>query len=452
MEKALQTELFRLFGYASLGSLLGLPFDAALIGLCLGLLAYIWHHLWQAMALLRWLRAPKKSELPDGVGIWRELYTGSYLRWKQAKKRKRQLRDIVSEFRASTAALPDAAVVLDADGCISWFNEAATNLLELEGGRDRGIRISHLIRHPEFAEYLHLDDTDRAGIEIAAPSETGRILWIRVIGYGQGQKLLIARDVTKMKQLEQSRRDFVANASHELRTPLTVLRGYLDMMAQEAESEDLAAPSEQTSKPGGLGPWRAPLQEMRRQASRMQKIIADLLKLANLEASGRLAGDELVDIPALIGASLEEAMVLSDGQHELISHVDPNLNLRGHQAELHSIISNLLSNALRYTPPEGKIDIFWENRKNGALLRVRDTGIGIAPADLPRLTERFYRADTARSRETGGTGLGLAIVKHALERHEGQLKITSQLGQGSEFACQFPRTRTLIRDALAKAG
>ncbi len=452
MNRALQAELLRLFGYACLGSLLAAPFDAPLVGLCLGLLGFIWHHLWYAAALLRWLDAPKKYELPDGVGVWRDIYTGSYDRWKQGKKRKRQLRAIVSEFRASTAALPDAAVVLDADGCISWFNEAATSLLELEGSRDRGIRISHLIRHPEFAAYLASDDTDKTGIEIAGPAESGRILWIRVIAYGQGQKLLIARDVTKMKQLEQSRRDFVANASHELRTPLTVLRGYLDMMAQEAESDDVAVQAGDKRHDDGLAPWHAPLQEMRRQASRMQKIIADLLKLANLEASSRHASDELVDIPALIGASLEEAMVLSDGQHELVAHVDETLNLRGNQAELHSIISNLLSNALRYTPPQGKIEIYWENRRNGALLRVCDTGIGIAPTDLPRLTERFYRADTARSRETGGTGLGLAIVKHALERHEGQLKIHSQLGQGSEFACQFPSARTLTRDALAKAG
>ncbi|ORE86214.1 PAS/PAC sensor signal transduction histidine kinase [Oceanococcus atlanticus] len=452
MNRALQAELLRLFGYASLGALLAVPFQAPMVGLCLGLLGFIWHHLWHAAALVRWLNAPKKHELPDGVGIWREIYTGSYERWKQGKKRKRQLRAIVSEFRASTAALPDAAVVLDADGCISWFNEAATNLLDLEGKRDRGIRISHLIRHPEFANYLKADDSEKAGIEIAAPAESGRMLWIRVIAYGQGQKLLIARDVTKMKQLEQSRRDFVANASHELRTPLTVLRGYLDMMAQEAESDEIAAQAGEKDTTDGLAPWHAPLQEMRRQASRMQKIIADLLKLANLEASGRHASDELIDIPALIGASLEEAMVLSDGQHEFIAHVDESLNLRGNQAELHSVISNLLSNALRYTPPQGKIEIFWENRSNGALLRVCDTGIGISPTDLPRLTERFYRADTARSRETGGTGLGLAIVKHALERHEGQLKIRSQLGQGSEFTCHFPRTRSVTRDALAKAG
>ena len=446
----LKSEWIRLAIILVLFGLIGAAFDAVLLGLFVAALACCIVQLFYARALLRWMEDPKLYDLPDGEGIWRNIYSQAIKRRKQDKKRKKQLRTIVGEFRASTAALPDAAIVLDSNGCISWFNSAAIHLLQLEPSRDRGIRIVHLLRNPEFSAYLarHQDNAphdDEQGIELADAGDSGRILWMRVIPYGRGQKLLIARDVTQIKQLEMARRDFVANASHELRTPLTVLSGYLEMMGQDAEAGHASG-----ANTGTLAQWQAPLREMRQQASRMQTIIVDMLKLANLEASPATVEDQLVDMPALIATAMAEASVLSAGQHQLITDVDEQLFLRGQPAELHSIISNLLSNALRYTPAQGSVSIHWQresgepDESTGAVLRVCDTGIGIAAADIPRLSERFYRADAARSRETGGTGLGLAIVKHALERHGASMSIHSTVGQGSEFRCQFPAARCAV--------
>lgn len=412
------------------GTLFGALFGHWVIGLALGALVLLGIHLWYAWNLLVWLDAPKKADLPDGEGIWRLIYDLSIDRYRQARKRKRRLGRIVKEFRASTTALPDAAVVLDEDSQIVWFNQAANELLGLRSGQDTGQRIINLIRHPEFFEYFNQTENAENGVEISAPNDPERTLWVRMIRYGHGQCLLIARDVTERKQTEQSRRDFVANASHELRTPLTVLRGYLDMMASESRRAE------------ELRPWADPIGEMLRQATRMNQIIADLLKLANLEGRGSAHGaGEEVNMPALIGAAMEEAEVLSAGRHRLSAVVDEGLHLQGNISDMQSVVANLLSNALRYTPADGLIELRWESSGTAAVLSVRDSGIGIASQDIPRLTERFYRADEARSRNTGGTGLGLAIVKHALESHHARLQIISAPGKGSEFRCEFPSAR-----------
>ncbi len=411
------------------GLLLGLLFGSPVAGLMVGALTLLGIHLWYAVHLLLWLRRPKKIELPDGVGIWREIYDLSVERHKQARKRKKRLAGIVKEFRASTTALPDAAVVLDGDSNIAWFNQAAIDLLALRGNQDIGQRINNLLRHPEFNAYFGAPEPDASGVEISAPAAPERTLWVRMIHYGKDQCLLIARDVTELKRIEQTRRDFVANASHELRTPLTVLRGYLDMMVGESHEDE------------ALRPWAEPIDEMLRQATRMNQIIGDLLKLANLESGQALNHRECVSMPALIGSAVEEARAISAGRHRLELAVDEDLHLYGSASDLQSVIANLLSNALRYTPQGGVVRLEWQEEQGRAMLSVSDSGIGIAAQDLPRLTERFYRADAARSRETGGTGLGLAIVKHALERHEASLMISSQLGKGSVFRCQFPAHR-----------
>lgn len=443
MAAAIQIEFLRVLAALLLGSLVGELVGAALWGALMGLLAISAYHFRYAYALLKWLDKPKKNELPDGYGIWRLINQASYERWRQARKRKKQLSAIVKEFRASTAALPDAAVVLDSELGISWFNQAAGELLALNSTRDKGLPIANLLRHPVFVRYLNASSHATDGIEIPGPTNAEQTLWVRVIDYGRGQRLLIARDITGIKQAEQSRRDFVANASHELRTPLTVVRGYLDMMRDDSDQ----------GSDSPLASWKDPLAEMSRQAGRMQKIIADLLKLANLESRSGKANQGTVDMAALIGASMDEAHILSQDKHELIRKVDAKLCLRGHQSELHSVISNLLSNALRYTPEGGSVTVEWcESQNGGAILSVRDTGIGISAVDLPRLTERFYRADAARSRETGGTGLGLAIVKHALERHNARLSINSSPGKGSTFVCEFPSSRVLIEQEIKRAG
>ncbi len=436
----ISVEAGRSLSLLTLAALAGWLLGSTLLGLLGGLALLLALHLYHAAQLLAWLRKPKKRELPDGVGIWRDVYQLSLDRHKQARKRKKRLGAIVREFRASTTALPDAAVVLDRLGCIVWFNQAAIGLLGLRGQPDIGLRINNLLRHPDFHSYFGQNGTQDQGVEIPAPSDSESTLWIRVIPYGNGQRLLIARDITELKRVEISRRDFVANASHELRTPLTVLRGYLDMMGEES------------GQSGQLSVWKDPIEEMRRQSSRMQCIIADLLRLANLESGAGYADLNPVDMPALIAGVIEEAEHLSDDQHSIEAEVDENLHLLGEQADLHSVVSNLLSNALRYTPPGGRIRLRWAREADEARLSVIDTGIGIAARDITRLTERFYRADVARSRETGGTGLGLAIVKHALERHESSLSIRSEPGRGSEFRCHFPARRLSAPSRLAAAG
>ena len=440
MNALLRTEGLRTALMLAAGLLAGLLLGSAAWGLVAGLTALLAWHLYYALRLLQWSQSPKKVDLPEGSGIWNEIYTSSYLRYKQARQRKKRLSGMLSEFRASTAALPDAAVVLDSAGRISWSNDAAQTLLGLKGGRDLGQRINNLLRNPQFLRYLEQEEELDDGVELSSPIQEGATLWVRVIPYGKQQKLLIARDVSAFKRLEQTRRDFVANASHELRTPLTVVRGYLDMMCEEMPEQQ------------GLSLWEGPVQEMRKQAARMQQIITDLLKLANLEVAGSRARPDVVAMPALLAGLMEEAEQISAGKHTLSAQIDPELYLTGAESELHSVAANLLTNAIRYTPEGGAITLSWTRERDGhALLAISDTGIGIPTRDIPRLTERFYRADVARSRETGGTGLGLAIVKHALERHEAELEIRSQLGRGSTFSCHFPASRARQAEHLPAA-
>ena len=430
----------------SMALLLGLAggavFGSPLGGLCVALAGLVVVHMVHAVRLLQWQLSPKQHELPDGHGLWAVIYDGALARHRQSRRRKKRLAAILKEFRASTGALPDAAVVLDSADRISWFNHAAVALLNLQSSRDIGQRVANLLRHPRFQAYLDSVDEEYRGIEMPGLNEAEQTLWLRLIPYGRQQRLLIARDITDRKRIEQMRRDFVSNASHELRTPLTVVSGYLEMMVAEARAGD-----------EGLAPWAEPISEMQRQAVRMESIIADMLKLARLEAAGRISEREPISMARLLRDALKEAEALSDGRHAISAQIDESLGLAGQSSELQSIVGNLLSNAVRYTPEGGRIDVRWAREGEARVLEVADTGIGITPRDPPRLTERFYRADIARSRETGGTGLGLAIVKHAVERHGGQLEIDSTPGRGSRFRCRFPAAPRPpgVHEAVTKA-
>jgi two-component system phosphate regulon sensor histidine kinase PhoR len=266
-------------------------------------------------------------------------------------------------------------------------------------------------------------------VEASSPVNADTILNFRLIPYGNGQRLLIVRDVSERRRLETARRDFVANASHELRTPLTVLRGYLDLIEPDArEGRPLAA-------------WRQPFHEMRVQATRMETLIADLLKLARLESEVVLSRQDLLDVPAMIQRVAEEARALSQSRHRIDLDVQKDIRLFGRESEMQSIFTNLVANAVQYTPDGGIVNLRWWADEQGAHFSVADSGIGIAEKDLPRLTERFYRVDVSRSRASGGTGLGLSIVKHALEHHEGRLQVESEPGVGSTFTCHFPLHR-----------
>ncbi|TDU32529.1 PAS/PAC sensor signal transduction histidine kinase [Panacagrimonas perspica] len=424
---ALRREVSKIVGICLAGAIVGWLFDHALLGYSVAVTLYLGIQLRHLRALRQWLEAPKYVELHEPGGIWGDVFEKLLDLQKRNRKRKRKLAAIVSEFQASTAALPDGAVVLGERGEIAWFNKAAQAMLGLRGQQDVGIRIPNLIRNPEFAQYF-TDNEYLGEVEVASPINRGVRIAMKIIPYGNNQRLMIVRDVSELRRLETARRDFVANASHELRTPLTVLRGYLDMIEPESRG------------PGPLAPWRMPLNEMRAQSTRMESLINDMLKLAKLESDVD-AKQEVLDVPSVLTRVLEEARAMSLGSHTIEASIDPELFLFGRETEAQSIFSNLVTNAIRYTPPQGRIEVRWFGDEEGAHFTVTDSGIGIADDDIPRLTERFYRVDVGRSRASGGTGLGLSIVKHALQRHEGHLEIQSQLGQGSTFLCHFPPHR-----------
>ncbi|HFD92707.1 MAG TPA: phosphate regulon sensor histidine kinase PhoR [Gammaproteobacteria bacterium] len=382
-------------------------------------------HLFHLRRLELWLRKGARHEPPQGHGVWGEVYYHFYRLRERANRRKRRLASVISRFRESTAALPDATIVMSASGEIEWFNDAARSLLGLRAPQDVGQRINNLLRHPRFTRYFahgHYPDS----IELPSPVNEQQTLSLTIIPYGQDQRLLVARDVTRIKHLEQIRSDFIANVSHELRTPLTVVGGYLETM--------LDADDECTDQ------WQRPLALMKQHNLRMQHLVEDLLLLSRLETEfDSTVQHRPVPIAPLLNNLYHSAQTLSGPQqHDIQLSTDQACNLMGDEKELYSAFSNLVSNAIRYTPEGGRIDIRWYCDDQGGHFEVSDTGIGIPSQHIDRLTERFYRVDAGRSRESGGTGLGLAIVKHVLERHHAHLHIRSQPGTGSTFRCDFP--------------
>lgn len=404
--------------------ILGIWLDSLALFLLPPVLAYLGWHLIQLYRLGRWLERSKYSHPPRPIGLWADILLDIEVLRERGKRRKRKLGRMLSGFQESTSALPDATVVLDDQGEMEWWNGVAREMLGLDRKTDKGALIQSRINDPVFRDYLEQGDY-RHPLQIPAPVDESIALEIRVVPYGKGKRLLQARDITRLNQLETVRRDFVANVSHEMRTPLTVLHGYLETLADNPDE--------------AMAPWQGIFGQMYQQTSRMQRIVEDLLLLARFDSSEQVQDQLAVDVPAMLEQVREEARVLSGEQtHEIELHAEPELFLMGHPGELHSAFSNLVSNAVRYTPSGGRITISWSTSPNGACFSVRDTGIGIALEHIPRLTERFYRVDVGRSRQSGGTGLGLAIVKHVLTRHNGRLQVKSEPGRGSEFRCLFP--------------
>ncbi|OOZ37353.1 phosphate regulon sensor histidine kinase PhoR [Solemya velesiana gill symbiont] len=427
MSKAWQQELA---GIALAGVFLGLAgagighYTALIIA---ALLLYLAWHFVQLTRLTLWLRSPKRHARPYSVGLWRAIIELVEELRVRGKKRKRKLGRMLSGFRESTSALPDATVVLDDRGGVEWWNSVAGRVLGLERKRDKGLGISELISDPVFQTYLACGDYSRP-LQMPAPVDDSVNLEVRIVPYGKGKRLLQARDITRLSQLETVRRDFVANVSHEMRTPLTVVHGYLESMNDSGDQ--------------ALSPWSYVLGQMQQQTVRMQRIVEDLLLLSRLESHNNIEEQEVVDMSALMSVLKEGAEGLSAQNHEVAVTVEPGLNLYGSVTELESAFSNLVFNAVRYTPTGGRVTLNWECGDEGEpCFSVTDNGIGIAPEHIPRLTERFYRVDVGRSRQSGGTGLGLAIVKHVLTRHQGRLQVKSEPGKGSTFSCSFPDSR-----------
>ncbi len=389
-------------------------------------LAYLAWHAAHLVRLEKWLRKEGSVTPPIDNGVWGELYYHIHRMRQRNRKSKRRLADVISRFRASTSALPDAAVVLRSGDEIEWFNGAAARLLGLKIQDDAGQRVINLLRHPAFADYLTEGDFSDS-LEMPSPVDETMILEVNIIPYGgENQNLLIARDITQIKKLEQMRKDFIANVSHELRTPLTVLTGTLETMSDADDNETLK-------------PWRRSIGHMQQHNQRMLNIVDDLLMISRLETEDNHPEHHPVSLSTMLAILHDEAVALSNKQHAITMEVSASIWLMGNEKELHSALSNLVANAIRYTPQGGTITIKCHPGDSGITFCVCDSGIGIAPHHIERLTERFYRVDAGRSRESGGTGLGLAIVKHVLDRHSAHLKIRSQIEKGSEFSCHFPQ-------------
>ncbi|NLO79907.1 MAG: phosphate regulon sensor histidine kinase PhoR [Xanthomonadaceae bacterium] len=399
------------------------------LSLWLVTLAFLAWQLQYVLRLDRWLHQGGIAAPPDAPGIWGDVFNSLRRAQERHRRRRRTLADLLARSKQAADAVPDAVVVLGPRGELEWWNVAATRLLGLQAPRDAGQLAGALLRHPDFRTLLAADRY-REALTIPSPVLPSVILEVRLVPFGERRRLLLARDVTRLVRLERMRRDFVANVSHELRTPLTVIHGVAETLVDSDED--------------GAAEQREALELLLQQTQRMRRLVEDLLLLSRLETTDASANQQVVAVAPLLQQLCQEAQTLSDGRHRIELNADATLALRGEESELRSAFSNLIINAVKYTPAGGEIRIDWRRIADGACLEVCDTGPGIAAEHLPRLTERFYRVDRGRSSRTGGTGLGLAIVKHVLHRHEGRLQIESELGVGSSFRCLFPASRLAV--------
>jgi two-component system phosphate regulon sensor histidine kinase PhoR len=420
----------------TIGRILDFGFTAILL---LGASLVLARHVFHVHRLVVWLKGGSASSLPQGSGIWEEVYYLIYQLRRRNKRRKKKLVKMLERFRTATAALPDATVVLGPRDEIEWFNGQAGKLLGLRRN-DIGQQIVNLVRLPKFTDYLRQSDFSVA-VSMPSPIAENVHLEIRVVPYGGNLRLLVAQDVTQLKFMERVRSDFVANVSHELRTPLTVLKGYIETLGDVGEM----VPER----------YAKVFKRMEEQTNRMQNLINGLLSLTRLESSASPpALHRRVDVPGMLKSICEEVGLLRDEQPRIDLQLETNADLLGIEQELRSAFSNLVINAVKYTPVSGLITIRWREADDAARLDVADTGPGIAREHIPRLTERFYRVEVGGQRQKAGAGLGLAIVKHVLSRHDAELKITSVLGKGSCFSCCFPAKRLIHQSfpALKKLG
>ncbi len=404
---------------------------AALAIAAAGAFVLLFWHLSQLDALARWAGGALDESVPEGRGTWAVAYGALYRRVRLRSARQRDLRLALDRFVSGAEALPEGVVVLDGANRIQWANPRAHGHLGVELRQDLGAPIVNIVRQPAFVHYLAIGDFSEP-VVIESQREAGMTLSIQVVPFGVEEKLLMSRDITRLEAVARLRRDFIANVSHELKTPLTVLTGFLETLS------DLKLDPKQQQRYLAL---------MSEQAQNMRRLVDDLLTLSSLESEASvLQESEFAIVPLLLEVSAD-AKALSSGRHEVSLEIHDQAHVIGSRDELKSAFGNLVSNAVRYTPDGGRIALEWRLTSSGGEFSVADTGIGIAAEHVPRLTERFYRVDRSRSRETGGTGLGLAIVKHVVNRHQAHLDISSAEGRGSTFAIVFPAKRRMPQDA-----
>ncbi len=406
----------------------------ALVLFSAGLALYLFGHLYWLNKLQFWLKNPNPDNVPEGAGVWQGIFSALFQTHRKHLRSESELISSLEGFRRATNALPDGIVILNRRNEIEWCNPPAETQLGLDLTKDVNQAIHNFVRYGEFIEYLQAEHYGEP-IQLKSIRNPDSTLQIQLIPFGTEQKLLISRDVSAQEKIDIMRRDFIANVSHELRTPLTVVAGFLEtLMDTKGAVADSA---------------RSYFDMMIDQTSRMRRIIEDLLTLSTIESNTDAPEDKIIRMSSLLKMIQNDAKALSNGRHKIHLKAEKNLNVTGSQEELLSAFTNLVSNAIRYTPEGGGIYISWHLQDNQAVFSVRDTGIGIEQKHIARLTERFYRVDRGRSRDTGGTGLGLAIVKHILNRHKARLEITSELGVGSIFSIVFPKSRTAQKDSAA---
>ena len=395
------------------------------LALLVGLIGYLFWHGRQLMRILSWLTNGDPELLRNLAVPWRTV--GEYLqRYKViGDKNEENLRDVLVRFEHLADTLPEGTVVLDKNDRIVWVNAAGLRLLGLRAPDDLGKPITNFVRVPEFALFLE-SVTENDSLELASPANTAVLLSLRILPYDEQQRLLSCSNITRLHSLEGMRSDFVANVSHELRSPLTVIVGYLDSLSNKPDLPEALS---------------RPLLAMSQQAQRMTRIVEDLLGLSRIEGDPGGAPRQIIQVAEMVGMMTTEASSRGGNSHQFTLNVDSSVHVLGEYNELYSAFSNLITNAMLYSPSGSEIIIHWYCDENGGHFRVTDRGVGIDQDDVPRLTERFYRVDRARSRELGGTGLGLAIVKHILLRHDATLTVESRVGEGSAFTCHFPAFR-----------
>lgn len=403
-------------------------FEYALGLFALAATAYLARHLYWLEKLARWLRNPQLETIPAGAGIWEDVFAALYQEMRRQSSSQNELTSTLERFQRAAGALPDGVVLLNNSDQIDWCNHTAELQLGLSLTQDTGQPIGYLVRQAEFNDYLQAHEYGEP-IKLQSVRNPDVTLEIQLVPFGDNQKLLLCRDITPLENIETMRRDFVANVSHELRTPLTVVGGFLETL------EDMDSEMPEST--------RHYFHLMQEQTGRMRRLVEDLLTLSRLESGQNMPQETDINVPAMLRMVLTEGQSLSGGHHRLSLEADESLHLHGAPEELHSAFGNLVANAIRYTPDGGEISLDWRLRGNDAVFSVSDTGIGIEPQHLNRLTERFYRVDSSRSRATGGTGLGLSIVKHILTRHQARLEVESEYGKGSVFRVIFPIARVV---------
>ena len=435
-----QNEIKRLLIILVTVAIIGALLGQLALTLLLALVTYCAYNLFQLRRMYQWLAqgpSSNKSAPPESIGLWGDIFDGIYRLQKQERKASAYLEGIINKAQESSAALEMAVIVIDKQNNLDWWNRASEGMLGLKYPQDRNLAVTNLIRDPRFAEYFNTENYDEP-LKINAPGDSSMVLEFQIALFVAHERLMIVRDVTQFHRLESMRKDFVGNVSHELGTPITVIKGYLEAIMDNIDSLDEK--------------WRKPMKQMHQQSNRMESIVRDLLLLSSLET--RTLGkqqDEIVLSLLLSEIKNDTQSIFEKRVHEFIIDCSAEIVIKGARSELYSAISNLAVNAAKYTPENGVVVIKVSQSEQTIDIEVIDNGIGIEAEHIPRLTERFYRVDSSRSSETGGTGLGLAIVKHILARHDGELDISSEIGQGSIFNCKLPIARLISKRAKEEA-